>query len=77
MVFLVAAIRPRRRGIRRPSGRRKLSRKALAALGAAALQHFAAADRFHARPKTVPPLADELAGLICALHDAISELPNV
>jgi len=43
----------------------------------AALQHLAAADRFHARPKTVPPLADELAGLICALHDAISELPNV
>jgi hypothetical protein len=46
----------------------------LAASGAARGDHLAAADRRHARPKTVPTFADELARLISALHGTNSKI---
>jgi len=50
----------------RPRGRS--SRKALAAAGAARVQHLAASDRLHARAKAVAAFANELARLIGPLH---------
>ena len=45
------------------------SRQALAALGAAAIDHADAARGQHALAKTMATLADEPARLISALHD--------
>ena len=50
------------------TGIRRLGRKALAALGAAAGENIAAANGRHARAEAVAALADELRGLIGALH---------
>src|SRR5581483_4325904 len=54
-----------------PLGCGSSGRQALAALGAAAGQHLAAAHRGHAGAETVPALADQLRGLIGALHDIL------
>ena len=51
---------------RQPRGRS--SRKALAAAGAARVQHLAASDRLHARAKAMAAFANELARLIGPLH---------
>jgi hypothetical protein len=47
---------------------RRSGRKALAALGAAAGENIAAANSRHARAETMAALADELRGLVGALH---------
>ncbi len=51
----------------RPS---RSGRQALATFGAAVGEHLAAADRRHPGAKPVPALADQLRGLIGALHDS-------
>ena len=65
--------KPHPQGLRRRlsrEGRKIISGGELRpALGAAVGDHLAAADGRHARAKTVPALADELGGLIGALHD--------
>ena len=51
--------------------------QALAPLGTPPRDHAPAADRRHARAEPVPPLADEVARLIGALHDGSPcPLPN-
>ena len=49
-------------------GRRELSRKTLAALGATTRKYVAATDRRHAMAKAVPALAHEFARLVGAFH---------
>lgn len=46
--------------------------EALAAFGAASSEHQAAATSRHASAESVRALAMQIAGLICALHDASS-----
>jgi hypothetical protein len=50
------------------TGIRRSGRKALAALGAAAGENIAAANGRHARAEAMATLADELRGLVGALH---------
>src|SRR5580704_9602153 len=59
--------RPGRAGAKEKA--EKLGRQALAARSATAGDDLAATHRCHAGPEAVPPLADQLAGLIRAFHD--------
>ncbi len=56
----------------------RLGRQALAPLGTPGGENFAPADGRKARAKAVAPLADELAGLIGALHgpDSGNDFPS-
>src|SRR5262249_30446266 len=60
----------RRRPGRAAAKRGRLGRQALAARAAAIGDDLAATHRRHAGPEAVPPLADQLARLISAFHDA-------
>src|SRR5579884_35095 len=66
----IAAPRPPQPAAARPP---PSGREALAALGAPRRQHPTAADRRHSGAKAMAALADELAGLVSALHGANSD----
>jgi len=51
----------------------RLSRKALAAFGAAVLDHAAATDCGHTRAEAVPALAHKFTGLVGPFHCLLQE----
>ena len=54
---------------------RRSAGQALAPFGTPPREHATPADGRHARAETVPPLADDVARLICAFHDGAFRQP--
>ncbi len=54
---------------------RRSAGQALAPFGTPPREHAPAADGRHTRAETVPPLADDVARLICAFHDGAFRQP--